>query len=209
MLLHNISSWTITNVVREENQWADALSKLASSTILPNGEPIYVEDRQTPSIKEQVSNEVHSFHDWRTPLLEYILNDKLPEDKNEARSVVYKARNYCVLDNKLFRRSLVDPLLRCLGPEEAKTAILEVHTGICGDHLGAKNLALKIIRQGLFWPTMRRECEDFVKRCKPWQLHGQVSHRPTTKMIPVVNPCPFFHWGIDLLGPFPKSKNQA
>lgn len=30
-----------------------------------------------------------------------------------------------------------------------------------------------------------------------------------TEMIPVINPCPFFQWDIDLLGPFPKSKNQA
>ncbi|XP_074352202.1 uncharacterized protein LOC141691376 [Apium graveolens] len=28
-------------------------------------------------------------------------------------------------------------------------------------------------------------------------------------MIPVINPYPFFQWGIDIVGPFPKSKNQA
>lgn len=28
-------------------------------------------------------------------------------------------------------------------------------------------------------------------------------------MMPVVNPCPFSQWGIDIVGPFPKSKNQA
>lgn len=96
-------------------------------------------------------------------MLDYILNDKLPENKNEARSLIYKASNYCVLDNKLFRRSLVEHLLKCLGLEEAKAAILEVHTEICGDHLGEKNLALEIVRQGMFWPTMRKECEDFIK----------------------------------------------
>lgn len=51
------------------------------------------------------------------------------------------ARNYCVINDKLYNRSLVELLLRCIGPDEAQIAILEVHTGICGDHLGGKNLA--------------------------------------------------------------------
>lgn len=137
-------------------------------------------------------------------LLDYIINNKLPEGKNKARSLMYKARNYCVLDNKLYRRSLVEPLLRCLGLKEAKVSIVEVHTVICGDHLGGKNLTLEIIRQGLLWPTMRKDC--FIKKCKSCQLYSQVSHRPTTEMIPVLIPCPFFQCGINLVGPFPKSK---
>lgn len=57
-------------------------------------------------------------------------------------------------------------------PEEAQVAILEVHMGICGDHLGEKNLSFKIIRQELFWPTMRKDCKDFVQKCKLCQLHS-------------------------------------
>ncbi|XP_074327672.1 uncharacterized protein LOC141665582 [Apium graveolens] len=64
--------------------------------------------------------------------------------------------------------------------EESNISMIEVHTGICGDHLGGKNLALKIVRQGLFWPTIRSDCENFVR-----------------------------NWGIDTVAPFPKSKNQA
>lgn len=88
-------------------------------------------------------------------------------------------------------------------------AILEVHTCICGDHLGAKNLALKIILQDILWPSMRKDCKEFVKTCKSCKLYSQVSHRPTTKMIHVFNPCTFFQWGIDIVGPLPKSKGQA
>lgn len=208
-LLRKISSWKITHVDRGENQWADALSKLASSILPSNSDPIYVEERHTPSINDFCIHEVHEGTDWRTPFIDYILYDKLPEDKNEARSLVFKARNYCEVNGKLYRRSLVEPLLRCLDTNEANLAIVEVHSGICGDHLGGKNLALKIIRQGLFWPTMRKDCEEYVKKCRACQVHGQVNHRPTTSLMPVINPCPFFQWGIDIVGPFQKSKNQA
>lgn len=66
-LLQSIPSWTITNVGREENQWDDALSKLASSTILSNEEPIYVEVRSTPAIEGYITNEIHNLDDWRQP----------------------------------------------------------------------------------------------------------------------------------------------
>ncbi|XP_074361867.1 uncharacterized protein LOC141702065 [Apium graveolens] len=136
----------------EDNQWADALSKLASS-VAATSEGIYVEERNasfidmdTPSVDMLKVNEISSIADWRQPILKYILQNKLPQDKGEARAISYMARNYYVLENKLYRRGLVEPLLRCLGPEESHTSIIEVHTGICGDHLGGKNLALKIMR---------------------------------------------------------------
>lgn len=149
-MLENFTSWNIMNVDMTENQWVDVLSKLASSSSTTCNEPIYVEELHTPSIYGLVVGEVSSQPDWRTPFLEYILDNKLPESKNEARSLMYKARNYCVKDDKLYRRSIAEPLLRCLGPKEADLAIIEVHTGICGEHLGGKNLALKILRQAFF-----------------------------------------------------------
>lgn len=161
-LLNKIPSWRITHVAREENQWADALSKLAYSFLPSANDPIYVEEKHHSSIGKMQIHEIHKEEDWRTPILEYIIHDKLPEDKNEARYLVFKARNYCEVNGKLYRRSMVEPLLRCLGPDESNIAILEVHSGICGEHLGGKNLAFKIIRQGLYWPTMRKDCEDFA-----------------------------------------------
>ncbi|XP_074336456.1 uncharacterized protein LOC141673602 [Apium graveolens] len=214
-LLEKVQSWIIKYIYREDNQWADAVSKLASS-VVATSEAIYIEERRVPSVDmgplfpDMLKvNEIFSIKDWHRPILEYILQNKLPQDKGEARSISYKAKNYCVLEIKLYRRGLVEPLLRCLGPEETETLMVEFHTGICGDHLGCKNLALKIMRQGLFWPTMRGDFENFVRKCKSCQLYGSVSHQPSVEMIPVVNPCPFFQWGIDIVGPFPKSKNQA
>ncbi|XP_074373908.1 uncharacterized protein LOC141714278 [Apium graveolens] len=214
-LLEKVQSWTIKNICSEDNQWVDALSKLASS-VMATSEATYVEERQVPSIDMDSSssnrlkvNEISSITDWRQPFLEYILQNKLPQDKNEARSISYKAKNYCVLGNKLYQRGLIEPLLRCLGPEDSNTSMVEVHTGICGHHLGGKNLALKIMRQGLFYPTMRSDCENFIRKCKSCKLYGSVSHQPSVEMIPVINTCPFFQWGIDIVGPFPKSKNQA
>ncbi|XP_074378335.1 uncharacterized protein LOC141719868 [Apium graveolens] len=147
--------------------------------------------------------------DWRSPILEYILENKLPMKKSEARAIMFKARNYCTIGSVLYRRALTEPLLRCLSPEEADKAILEVHTGICGEHLGGKSLALKIMRQGMYWPTIRKDCEGYVRKCQACQRHGNMSHRPTTELNSILAPCSFYQWGVDIVGPFPKSKGQC
>ncbi|XP_074352844.1 uncharacterized protein LOC141691996 [Apium graveolens] len=96
-LLQKFPLWRLSNVDREENQWADFLAKLASSNLPTNVEPIYVDILTSPAVDELSVNQIQSNPDWRTPFLEYILENKLPEKKNEARSLVFKVRNYCVL----------------------------------------------------------------------------------------------------------------
>lgn len=100
-LLQKVPSWRVTNIAREENQWADALSKLASSSIPLEKEPIYMEERSMSALDQIKVSEIYTFNDWRQPILDYILRNDLPKDKLKARSLVYKARNYCIMNDKL------------------------------------------------------------------------------------------------------------
>ena len=70
-----------------------------------------------------------------------------------------------VLNDELYKRGLSQPYLRCVEEEEeeeAKYVLEEVHGGICGDHIGAKSLARKIMRIGYFWPTMQQDAANFI-----------------------------------------------
>lgn len=95
--------WKVTIIAREENQWADALSKLASSALSSKKEPIYVEEWVTPAIASLNKIEIHDLVNWRQPILEYIINNKFSENKHETRSLSYKVRNYCIVNDKLYR----------------------------------------------------------------------------------------------------------
>ncbi|XP_074364305.1 uncharacterized protein LOC141705126 [Apium graveolens] len=128
----------MSNIDREENQWADSLAKLASSNLPTNLSPTYVDILETPSIDEVSVNQIQARLDWRQPFLEYIIDNKLPEHKSEARTLMFKARNYCVMGSELYRRALSEPLLRCLSPEDTLQEIVEIHTGICGEHQEGK-----------------------------------------------------------------------
>lgn len=79
---------------------------------------------------------------------------------------------------------------------------------ICGDHLGGKKLAAMIIRQVFFWPSIREDCEEFMKKCTSCKLNAYVNHKLSEELAPILSPCPFFMWGIDVMGPFLKVRIQ-
>jgi hypothetical protein len=62
--------------------------------------------------------------------LECLRNLKKTTDKKIKRQVL----KYMSLDGDLYRRTIDDVLLKCLGEEHAKVAAGEVHDGICGAH---------------------------------------------------------------------------
>ncbi|XP_074336713.1 uncharacterized protein LOC141673883 [Apium graveolens] len=56
---------------------------------------------------------------------------------------------------------------------------------------------------------MRQDCEEYSRRCKPCQFYSCMNHRPFVTFNPLSTPCPFYMWGIDLVGPLPKSSKQC
>lgn len=57
-----------------------------------------------------------------------------------------------------------------MGQEEVVVIIKEIHQGVCGAHEGATTLANKIFRQDYYWPTVKKEVEDFLRRCDISQI---------------------------------------
>ncbi|RDX76975.1 Tf2-8, partial [Mucuna pruriens] len=77
-----------------------------------------------------------------TPFLEYLREDQLPNDPDEAQKVIREALKYTLVGQHLFRRGFAFPLLRRVEGEEAAYIIREVHEGICGMHIGGRALAI-------------------------------------------------------------------
>lgn len=96
-----------------------------------------------------------------------------------------------------YRRALVEPLLRCIEEEEAIMVMNEVHSRIYGEHLARKNMALKIIRHGVFWLTMWKDCENYSKQCKPCQMYGSVSHKPSVPLPKSSKKCQYIIVAIE------------
>ena len=57
------------------------------------------------------------------------------------------------------------PYLKCVEEDKAKYILMEVHEGICGEHIGLRSVLSNIIRIVYFWPTMQKDAREFVERC--------------------------------------------
>ncbi|KAL2241045.1 UNVERIFIED_CONTAM: Retrovirus-related Pol polyprotein from transposon [Sesamum indicum] len=90
----------------------------------------------------------------------------------------------------------------------ARYVLREIHEGSCGNHFGARSLALKVTRQGYFWPTLMKDSKEFVRKCEKCQKFASQIHTHAIPMTPVLVTCPFDQWGIDILGSFPLGRAQ-
>ncbi|XP_074347023.1 uncharacterized protein LOC141685843 [Apium graveolens] len=162
-ILETIPDSTILQINREENAKADELSKLVQNTS-DLSSSVYFEELGAPSTDRHEVLCVSSLENWMTPYIAYLKDGTLPEDQNKARYLKYKAARFFLEDNQLYRRTFSAPTLKCVDLEEANYCLREVHEGIRGDHLAAKALAYKVIRQGYYWPTIHADSVAYVKK---------------------------------------------
>jgi hypothetical protein len=66
--------------------------------------------------------------DWRTHIINYLQNPSVRTDMNVRRTTF----KYVLMSDELYRRTIGDVLLKCLGPGDAILAMTEVLEVICG-----------------------------------------------------------------------------
>ena len=71
-----------------------------------------------------------SADDWRKEIIDYL---KDPSKKVERR-VRFQAAKYVLLEEELYYRTIDGVLLKCLGDDEARSLMGEIHEGVCGAH---------------------------------------------------------------------------
>ncbi|VFQ82909.1 unnamed protein product [Cuscuta campestris] len=142
--------------------------------------------------------------DWIDEITMYILDGSLPADPIAAKVVKRRAPSYTLECGRLYKRSYNGTLLRCLRAGEAQKLMEEIHEGICSAHQGAFTMSRKITLQGYFWPTIIRDCAEYVRKCKVCQEFQRVPGRPATNYTPISTAIPFARWGIDLVGILPR-----
>ncbi|XP_024024509.1 uncharacterized protein LOC112092474 [Morus notabilis] len=119
--LEKLSAYDIQQVPMAENSNADALARLATSKDAELLRLVPVEVLKTPSTKgkPEVLSLSHQLS-WNDPIVKYLLNGELQEDKQMAKRLRYQASRYTMHDNVLYRKGFSTPLFRCLDDEEAK-----------------------------------------------------------------------------------------
>jgi hypothetical protein len=99
--------------------------------------------------------------DCRTPIINYLRNPSVRTDRNVWRA----AFKYVLMSDGLYRRTVNDVLLKCLGPDDAILDMAKVHEGICGTHQSAPKMNWLLRISGFYWPNMIADCFKYYKGC--------------------------------------------
>ncbi|XP_024021322.1 uncharacterized protein LOC112091560 [Morus notabilis] len=200
--LVRFKSYEILQIPRAENTNTDALAKLASSRDSDILGIVPIEELERPTIEEKIEAlTIQTNEGWMTPLIQYLTNEKLPSDKDEARRIRYRVARYLLYDGLLYRRGYSTPLQRCINDGEAQKVLQEIHEGVCGNHTGGQSLALKVLRQGYYWRTLKKDAFQYARHCDKCQKYTIIPIAPPENLTPILSPWPFTKWGVDLIGP--------
>ncbi|XP_073033913.1 uncharacterized protein [Primulina eburnea] len=132
---------TFEQIPGKENEKADNLAKMAGTMRSWKNRDVVFQIELTPHTSSPAVEQEEE--DWRTDIIDYLKEGKLPDNPREARKLKIKCSRYVMVVDVLFRSSFAGPLLRCLSYKEADYVLREVHEGCCGNHLGAYALARK------------------------------------------------------------------
>ena len=121
-MLGSFSLYTISQILRSQNAQVDAFARLALMKDIDQLRVIPVENLDSPSIQTikepQIVNCATTKNSWMTPIVQYLKDGVLLEDKRKARLLRLKAARYTLYDDKLYKIGFSTPLLKYVDLEK-------------------------------------------------------------------------------------------
>lgn len=189
-VIGRLSGFRITHIPRSENQQADALARMASSAEGSAPRTITWEVLKEPSINPKEQLVLNRSSSWMDEIVKYLRDGFLPDDPKEANRVKHKSGWFLWHERQLYKKSFTHPLLKCITPEEGNYVLREIHQGACGSHQGGRTIAGKPLRAGYYWPTLKADASDLVRRCPSCQIHSDIPRAPATTSPSFKRYCP-------------------
>ena len=69
----------------------------------------------------------------------------------------------------LYKLGHHESLRRCVLPHEQGKILEEAHVGIVGEHYRGRDTACKVLRGGIWWPTLHNDATDYAQSCDLYQ----------------------------------------
>nr|XP_027062904.1 uncharacterized protein LOC113689315 [Coffea arabica] len=157
--------FALEQIPRSQNKRVDALSKLASTSVGILSREILVEVVRSRAHEPFNTAVIQVVSSWMDPIVQYLAQGELPPSRVEARKVLLKSQKYVLTHEVLYRKSYMQPWLKCVTPEEGSYVLRELHESICGNHVGPRVLAKKEMLAGYYWPTIFRDSAELIARC--------------------------------------------
>jgi len=143
-----------------ENVVADHLSRLENDEVTKKVKAIEAEflDEQLLVVTERP---------WFVDMANFKAGNLIPEEFTyQHKKKFFKEANFYVWDDPYLFRANTDGLLcRCVAGEEAKSIMWHCHNSAYGGHHNGERTAAKVLQSGVWWPTLFKDCQEFVRHC--------------------------------------------
>jgi ribonuclease HI len=139
----------VKNIPRGENGHADLLAKSAAQG-LPLPSKVFFKTIKAPLVElmERVVLTISPVHneDWRTEIISFLQGNCLSSDEAYNKRMEARTRPYVMIEGELYKYGVCSPLLKCLSRAEGMELMKDIHTGLCGSHIGSRPLLGKVFR---------------------------------------------------------------
>ena len=144
---------------------------------------------------------------WYADIVNYLSCGVVPPEFSyqQKRKLRTDNRYYIWDDPLLFKRGADMIIRRCVPESEQCKIVNECHASPYGGHFFGERTAHEILQSGFYWPTIFKDCAEWVKLCDRCQKIGNISSRNEKPLRGILVVQIFDVWGIDFMGPFPPS----
>ena len=187
--LTGFSTWKLKHVPKDSNEKADALVVVAASLPITKTIflPIYYQlDSSIATIR--VSQVGETSPSWMDPITQYINMGELLNKKDKAQKIQVQSARFSSINGQLFKLSLNGSYLKCLTTEQDQYVLVELHDGICGNHLNGRTLAHRAHTQGYYWPTMNSDTTDYIRKCDRCQQLAPILRSLAQDLVSISSP---------------------
>jgi hypothetical protein len=172
--------FTIEYIDRNKNVEVDELAKAVArnTPLLADVFLQIISDTSIKTIKPKpkVINIIHA-EDRRALIMAYLHHYYEPNSTVERR-MQQRAQSYQIVNIELYKISVSDRLLHYFSKTKGQQILSEVHTRVCGGHIGAEALAAKTLQQGFYWLGMIDDAVKLVSTCEACQRFSRKMKAP-------------------------------
>lgn len=135
---------------------------------------------QASTLKEQMI--LNQTSTWMKEVVRHLRDGVLPKDNKEAEWIKHKARWFLWHEDQLYKKSFTHPLLKCVTLEEGDYILREIYHGACVSHQGRRTIVGKALTASYYWPTLKSDAHELIKRCPSCQIHSDIRRAPSTPL---------------------------
>ncbi|MCO5598377.1 hypothetical protein L7F22_052472 [Adiantum nelumboides] len=143
-----------------------------------------------------------------TPMVNYILEGEFPKEftTGQRRKLIKQASTFLWLEGSLYQKGKDLVCRRVPSTNEIPKILKGLHEEACGGNFSHDLTLKKVLLAGYVWPSMHADVQHWCRSCHNCQVNGSKKLLYGPRQAVIANG-PFEKWGIDAMGPLPRTAN--